>query len=252
MMMKQLIFILATATSIVSIAHEAMPKEKLQGVADTSMRWESMTTPGIQAQIQESSRSKEEGRLIVRYRITAKGVSRNQVFTMIQWPISAAQPEAVFGGITFDTKGLAVCDGTEGHCGDPATPNDPIDFTFMPAKGEIYRIALISDDKKIKIAVSVVPDPLVGTSGPCSVEAVRFTPRFESVVIRGRGFQPSEKVRWNSASADEKILNDVFANVNGEFTSVVIPAVKGKSGGDFKLKIEAKGCSPEIGFHWGR
>jgi hypothetical protein len=64
-----------------------------------------------------------------------------------------------------------MCAGrTPEQCGDPSTKDDPIEFTFSPAKGEPYRLALVSGDNKATIVI--VPDPITATDKRCTLNVV--------------------------------------------------------------------------------
>jgi hypothetical protein len=75
--------------------------------------------------------------------------------------------------------------------GTPGTDyrDEPIDFTFNPAKGELYHLALVAGDNRV--AVVIVPDPIFAKDKGCTPSVERLLPHFELAYFAGSGFPPA-------------------------------------------------------------
>lgn len=251
-----ILFVLGTS------AEEWTSQSAVSSAEDTAAKLVSSTrmflaghssTPGVTVALREYSRATEQGRLVVRYQAFVSGPVTSQTFSMFTWPINAKQPEKVIDGVTLGRDGIVMCAGrTPGECGSSDKPDDPVDFTFVPAPGEPMRIALVSEDRKETILFGVVPEPLLKGNGGCSVEAVRLLPRWELVLIRAKGFKPDESLQFSSQSYSEKHDATVKADADGNYFSALLPAVQGEMSGQTKVEIRGSQCSPSLSFEWGK
>jgi hypothetical protein len=213
---------------------------------------EKMSTPGLTAEMREVKRTSDGGRLLVQYHIYIKGAPREQSFTAISWPINAREPQEVISGITLASDGLAVCAGRKpDQCGSEDKKDDPIGFTFIPAKAEIYRIALISQDQKTKIFLKAVPDPILKNNRGCTLEAIRLLPKFEIAMLAGKGFKPNEDLEFTSNSSGENRNSKAKADANGDYLMALLPFVAGKNKGKTDITLSSPICSPAVSFNWG-
>jgi len=231
------------------------PMKVAAGMANLTRDWLSgkLSTAGTSVDIHEVSRSNDGGDLRVRYNFFVKGAPKDQTYTLMSWPINAAKPLEQMRGLTISATGLVVCAGrTPEQCGDSQKLDDPVDFTFVPGRGEIFRMALVSADGDAKVFFAIVPDPIIKTNGGCSLEVVRLMPRFELVLIRAKGYQPKEDLLFASKSYDESHEGQVKADTDGTYVSAILPFVKGKPSGRTTVKLKGGGCAPEISFEWGK
>jgi hypothetical protein len=231
------------------------PMKVAAGIVNITRDWLNgkLSTPGISVEIHEVSRSIDRGELKVRYNVFVKGAPKNQTYTLISWPINAAKPLEQMSGLTISAAGLVVCAGrTPEQCGDSQKLDDPVDFAFLPGRGEIFRMALVSANGDAKVFFAIVPDPIIRTSGGCSLEAVRLMPRFELVLIRAKGYQSKEDLLFASKSYDEPHEGQVKADSDGTYVSALLPFVKGKPSGRTTVKLKGASCATELSFEWGK
>jgi hypothetical protein len=92
---------------------------------------------------------------------------------------------------------------------------------------------------------------MIASDQTCSLEVVRLSPQFELVIVRGKGFQPGEAVRFHTESFQETHDVPVTANAQGEFQAHLTPMVKGRVAGTSLVSATGKTCSPTISFDWG-
>jgi hypothetical protein len=209
--------------------------------------------PGVSTELREISRDHVQGKLVVRYRAFARGVDTSTTYSAYTWPINAREPQPVVQGITFGKDGVALCAGrTPNQCGSHDKPDDPVDFALLPAPGEPFRLALIADDKSNTLMFGVVPEPIAQSDRGCTLEAIRLLPKWELVMVRAKGLQPNQPLRFKSDSAGEIQENEGKSDPNGNYISAVLPFVNGKSTGSTNVRVTTPTCSPAIGFDWGK
>jgi len=158
-------------------APQKLPAPPSQGVApindevpaaarqmlEVTRKWMSgeMSTPGVSEEIREYSRTNVDGRLAVQYHVFVSGAPKEQTYTMFTWPINAQGPSRSLEGLSLLKDELISCAGrTPEQCGDPNKIDDPVEWTFNPATGEVFRMALISQDQKTKLFFAIIPTPL--------------------------------------------------------------------------------------------
>jgi hypothetical protein len=181
------------------------------------------------------------------YDISVSGVPRDQSYAVFEIPIHTNEPSDISREVYITADGR-LCK-REGLCHDDSGPY--LRLSFISARGEPHRIALISEDSKYKITAMVIPNAIVTTDQGCRVEVVRATPRFELAIVRGEGFTPNEAFKYKSNSAGEVLEKKIQVDADGKFVFALAPNVKGKIQGDDKVVFKAEKCSPEISYHWG-
>ena len=207
----------------------------------------SASSPNASLTIQESSRS---GRTI-KFRLSAEGVPKDGIYSIVAWPVTQKQPVEVQKGVTLDVPGLAICAGTPTTCrGDK--PNDPIDLVFQPALGEPVRLGLVSASGAMKVFTKIVPVPLRGEDRGCMVEGVLLTPGSELVLIEGSGFPANSELTMDSDSEGERHSQKSKADTAGRYANAILPYKQGVAGGTLKVDLKSAKCSPSVGIPWGR
>lgn len=173
------------------------------------------------------------------------GAPADQVYTIFQWPLGKPQPETVMPAYISDNGRLCMhaigCQGTSG-------PYVLLAFLSFPALP--HRIGIVSEDKKYKAVVMVVPDPIVAKDKGCSVEVIRVREDFSLAVLRGKGFHPHDEIKYISNSEGEVMKGTLTADWLGEFSIGFGPGVKGKRTGTDRLSFEAPGCAPTVSYRW--
>jgi hypothetical protein len=228
-----------------------------QRVVTATKRWlaGSMSTPGMAAEVREISRGTVEGKLEVQYHIYVRGAPKNQTYTLVDWPPNVPDPSPSIAGLSVLEDGQVVCAGREtDQCSNPDKPgkkDSPVKLVFYPLRGEIYRLALISQDQQAKMFFFVIPSPIQETQNGCSLEAVSLRLKNELVLIRGQGFEPNEEVIWESKSFEQTQTRADRVDRKGEYQLPMQPLVAGKSGGTTEVKLSGAKCAPVLKFQWG-
>jgi hypothetical protein len=225
--------------------------QRVQQFMDLEVGFEDMVPTGMSIEAKEVSRQGSSGNnLVVQYHIFVKGAPHETLFQQISWPVNADKPSSPLEGISVGKDGILMCAGrTPDQCGDPDKPDDPIEFTVVPIKGEPSRFAFVASN--LKIGIVIVPDPITAKDKGCELSVVRLTPKFELALISGTGFTPNSDLHYRTSS---ETTNDhvVKSDSQGRFRVSLIPFAGKKSSGQMKVKITEATCSPEISYEWGK
>lgn len=224
---------------------------ELQKTAQATIQWDQSTTPGMRADVELLKKADLNGQPTVEYRLKIAGAPATQRYVLIGWPITFPSSVFMMDGLAVAKDGTVGCPAdSTGSCGRRIKGKE-LHLTYSPGLGEIYRHALISDDKKARIFFSFVPFPLINKDKACSLEVVELKPGFGLVLVRGRGFQPGEQIQFRTESYQEVHNATVKANAQGGFDAPYTPFVTGHSMGESKVSATARSCAPRISFNWG-
>ena len=186
----------------------------------------------------------------VQYHLFAKGLPSDASYWVMAWPVTAAAPQVLTEGVSIGKDGIVMCAGRGPlQCGDASKKDDPIEFTFNPAKGEPFRLAVVSHT--LRAAIVLVPLPIEGKDKGCTISVVRLTPKFELAYATGTDFPPNSEVQFDTQSYGEK--NPVVAktDANGNLDFGLLPFVAGHAKGTTTVKAIGGQCSPSLKFDWG-
>ncbi len=217
-----------------------------QAVVRMHEAWDKIASPGASVEAKEVER--QDG--VVQYNLYVSGLPTDKLYSAVSWPIEQQQPTTMMQGISIGKGGVVMCAGrTSEQCGDASQKDDPIDFTFKPAKGEPYRLALISGQSKAGIVI--VPDPITGSDKGCTLTVERLLPHFEIAYFRGSGFAANSDASFEGQSYNEKHLMKTKADGNGSIRFAALPFVAGHKNGTTTVKGVDMSCSPSLSFDWG-
>jgi hypothetical protein len=209
----------------------------------------------MSAQLREIARATVKGKLEVQYHVFVTGAPKDQMYTLVDWPPNAPDPSPSIAGLSVLEDGLVVCTGrSTDQCNNPDKPEKkdaPVKLVLYPLDGEVYRLALVSQDQKTKIFFAVIPAPIQATDNGCTLEAVSLRLKNQLVLIRGKGFQPNESVAFQSKSDEQTQTREASVEANGEYQLPLEPFVKGKDRGAMEIKLQGAKCAPVLRFPWG-
>jgi hypothetical protein len=226
---------------------EARAAEASQALVSGHVAWTTkLSSPGAAIRAKEVERQGS----VVRYNLYVSGLPADKLYTALSWPVGQAKPLSMMEGLSLGKHGIVICAGrTPEQCGDPSQKDDPVDFTFNPAKGEPYRLALTAGD--YRAAIVIVPDPISATDKGCTLSVERLLPHFELAYFAGSGFSPNSDVSFDSQSYDEKHPVKTKADSGGNIQFALMPFVSGHAKGTTTIKGVGMACSPSINFEWG-
>jgi hypothetical protein len=222
---------------------EARAAEFNQALIKGHIAWKTkLSSPGASFRAKESER---QGRL-VSYNLYVSGLPTDKLYKAMTWPVGQAAPLTLMEGVS-----IVMCAGRlPGQCVDSSTKDGPIDFAFNPAKGEPYRLALVSGD--YRVAVVIVPDPITAKDKGCTLSVERLLPHFELAYFTGSGFSPNSDATFDGQSYDEKHSLKTKVDNDGNIRFGVSPFVSGHQKGTTTMKGVGMNCSPSIKFDWGQ
>ena len=245
-----LILLGGVAKSQNSLANQNDLAQRVQHLMDIEVGFEQMVPAGMSIEAKEVARTGKSGKdLTVQYHIFVRGVPPDTLFKYIDWPANADKPSVRLEGLSVGKDGILTCAGrTPEQCGDPNKPDDPIEFTAIPMKGEPSRLAFTSSN--VKVGIVIVPDPIEANDKGCSLKAIRLTKAFDLAFLSGTGYPPNTDVHYRASS--EMTSNSVIkSDSNGTIRVSVIPYPGKKKQGTANVKIAEAKCSPEVSWEWG-
>jgi hypothetical protein len=234
-----------------STAAGTTTEAELQKVAEATMRWDQASTPGVKADVELLKKSDANGKPTVEYRLKITGGSPTKRYALIAWPITFPNSIFMMDGLAIANDGTVGCPkDSYGTCALHHKGQE-LHLTYSPGLGEIYRQALISDDKQSKVFFSFVPFPLVEKDKACSLEVDELKPGFGLVLVRGSGFRPGEEIQFQAGSYQDIHRARVKADAQGRFEAPYTPWVAGHTSGQSTVSAIARSCAPKIAFNWG-
>jgi hypothetical protein len=186
----------------------------------------------------------------VQYHLIAKGLSSDVVYQVLAWPVTDPAPQVSIEGVSIGKDGIVMCAGREpNQCGDASKKDDPIDFTFNPARGEPFRLAAVSPTSRV--AIVLVPLPIAGKDKGCTLAVVRLTPKFALAYATGTGCPPNIEAQIDTQSYSEKNRVTAKTAASGNLNCALLPFVAGHAKGTTTVKAIGGQCSPSLEFDWG-
>jgi len=242
----KLLVVLAALVSLTPSRLAGQTQVKPADILRAHGAWLKQSSPGATLEAMQVARDGST----VQYHLFAKGIPSDGLYQVIAWPITESVPQVSMEGVSIGKDGIVMCAGrTPFQCGDASKKDDPIEFTFSPAKGEPFRLAVVSPTSRV--AIVLVPFPIEGKDKGCAISVVRLTPRFELVYATGIGFPPDSEVQFDTQSYGEENPVTVKTDASGNLSFALLAFVAGHTKGTTTVKATAGQCSPSLKFDWG-
>ena len=215
------------------------------------------STPGVQIALVEAMRQPARGDIVVGYHVTAHGVPAGRIYSVWLKP-TAGEAYALITGFTPDSTGVVVCADSTALANRPRGQGMWCKWTLGDvgltaggfARGEAYRVGLISTDDSVRAFASVIPHALAATSGGCTVSGEMFSR--EVFAFTGSGFRPGEPLQVTSRSGGDTQAASRPADDAGRLPPQTIRHLeRGKRGGDASIEIAGAGCRVMLRYGWG-
>ncbi len=206
-------------------------------------------SPGVALQTAEGPREPTASGTQLTYMLAGKGFPSNLTYALWGW-IPGRKPQMAIDGVTFNAKGLLVCNPTSASCKGEA-PDAPIKIKTTAVLGEPKRFAVVSDDGRVAGFTEVVPFPIEATSKNCKVSVVRETPLAEKVMVSATGFVPYEMLNVSANLGGEDTVHSPTTSADGSWQAVVGTKAPGKESGTSSIKVSGQQCSVSLTFNWG-
>jgi hypothetical protein len=219
---------------------------------EATVNWERSSSAGVKSSTSLIKKAEVKGQQVYEYRLKVTGAPHNLIYKLMAWPVTLAVPAGMMDGLVIAQDGTVGCPADSTNSCAQHFKGAELKLTYAAAKGEIYRHALVSHDNKVRAFFSIIPDPITVTDKTCSLEAVRLSPNFELVAIRGKGFEPGGDVIFKTQSFQEVHTLPVQPDKNGQFHAQLTPFVKGRTSGTMEVSATGKSCAPHLSFDWGQ
>jgi hypothetical protein len=242
----KLLVVLAALVFLIPARLGGQTQVKPADILRAHTAWLKQSSPGATL---EATQVLSEGS-IVQYHLFAKGLPSDGLYQVIAWPITESAPQVSMEGVSIGKDGIVMCAGRAPlQCGDSSKKDDPIEFTFSPAKGEPFRLAIVSPTSRV--AIVLVPLQIEGKDKGCAISVVRLTPSFELVYATGIGFPPDSEVQFDTQSYGEQHPVTAKTDASGNLSFALLPFVTGHTKGTTAVKAIGGHCSPSLKFDWG-
>ena len=219
--------------------------------AEATIDWDKKTMPGAKVDVLLIKKDQVDGKPVMQYHVKVNGAPKNKFYTLMTWPITLAAPVKMVEGLVIAADGTVGCPPDSTKSCAQHMKGAELKLTYTPGIGEIYRHALVSEDRASAVFFSIVPAPMIEHDKTCSLEVVRLTPKFELAVIRGKGFVPGDQLSFHTLSYQEAHDSQPTVNAQGEFWAVLSPYIKGRTMGTTQVTVKGKSCAPALSFEWG-
>ena len=234
-------------------AQSQLPSDEvlMSQTAEATIDWDKKTTPGATVNVQLIKKDQVDGKPVMQYHVKVNGAPKNKFYTLMSWPITLPAPGIIAEGLVIAADGTVGCPPDSTKSCAQHMKGAELKLTYSPGIGEIFRHALVSEDRTARLFFSIVPAPMVEHDRACSLEIVRLSPTFELALIRGKGFPPGEPLTFHTDSYQEVHDSQTKANPQGEFWATLTPFVKGRTMGTMQVSVKSRACSPALSFEWG-
>lgn len=216
------------------------------------MNWDKSSSPGVKVATELVKKAQVKGHEVYEYRLKVSGAPHNQTYKLMVWPVTTAAPIVMMDGLAIAKDGTVGCPADSTNTCAQRIKGAELMLPYVAEKGEIYRHALISRDHKARAFFSILPDPIIQTDKACTLEAIRLSPNFELVAVRGKGFEPGTDVIFRTQSFQDVHTAAVQPDKNGQFHAQLTPFVKGRTSGTTEVSATGHGCAPHLSFEWGK
>lgn len=206
-------------------------------------------TPGVELQATEGPREATASGTRLTYVLSGKGFPANLNYSFWGW-IPGRKPERAIDGVTFNAKGLMICNSTSSSCRGEG-PDAPIKIQTTAVPGEPKRFAVVSADGKVAGFTEVVPFPIEATNKNCKLTVIRQSPLAEKVLVSATGFVPYEMLDISANLGGEDTVHSPTAAADGSWQAVVGTQALGKDTGTASIKISGQQCTVSVSFAWG-
>jgi len=230
---------------------DADAEANLNKTAAATIQWDKSTTAGTKAEVQLLEKVQANGRPSIQYRLKITGAPPNKLYNLIAWPVTAPQPATIMEGLAIAGDGTVGCPPDSNRSCARQFKGTELRLTYTPITGEIFRHALVSEDRQTRIFFSIIPVPIIEHNNSCTLEAVRLSRHFELALIHGRGFTPGEQLNLHTQSYQEAHDSQPKVDPAGEFWAILTPFVPARTRGTTEVSAQGQSCAPKLSFEWG-
>lgn len=232
--------LLVLLTMLASLDALNAPAEPLERVAQSDEK-SGEHSSGARLTYRETGRSESPSGELAHYALNASGLPQGKSYSLGgKWMNGRI---GVIKGLHIDVSGRVLTEDRE-----------ELDLALgRMFPGEFIEFILAADDGTAKASVEITRFPIeaVGNGG-CRLSVKPMSINGQIFQISGSGFQPDQKIKGGSTSEGEAAPARWKTKSDGTLPKIVIlPAVRGKSGGKASVTASDTSCSVMVRYHWG-
>lgn len=206
-------------------------------------------TPGVTLVAHEEPREHTDKGTVLWYNLIGKGFPDGVVYALWRW-VPGKSPEPLIRGVSFDKRGVLVCSGKLDYCKGSGS-DDPVNLKTTAARGEMKRLAVVSEDGKIAAFVDTVPFPIEASDKSCKLSVTRSSPLADAVVVRATGLKGNQPLtvttRYGTAEAKEKLMS----GSDGTWQELVHAPDAQQPSGKALISVSDGFCSVSVAYAYG-
>lgn len=206
-------------------------------------------SPGVELQATEAPRQHSGSSTLLTYTLSGKGFPSKETYSLWGW-IPGRKPQKAIEGVTFDAKGMLICEPKSTSC-KPESPDAPIKIRTTAVLGEPKRFAVVSDDGRVAGFAEAVPFPIEATDKNCKLSVVRQSPHAETVLVSATGFVPFEMLKISAHVAGEDTVHSPTVTAQGTWQALIGTKAPGQDSGTATFKVVGQECTVSLSFDWG-
>ena len=206
-------------------------------------------SPGVVLKTVETARTNTLAGTQLTYTLSGTGFPADLNYSLWGW-IPGRKPQMAIDGVTFDSKGVLICNPKSPKC-QTDKPDAPIQVKTTAVQGEPKRFAVVADNGRVAGFAEVVPFPIEATDKKCKLEVILQTPNAEKVLLRATGFVPYEMLNVSATLGGQDTTHSPTTSADGSWQAVVDTRSPGKESGTASVKISGQQCSVALTFNWG-
>jgi hypothetical protein len=190
---------------------------------------------------------------VINYRAYVPGAPRDKKYHLGVWKVGT-DIQILPTDVYVNAKGLLMDHKPRPDQEDKDTveEDDELDLGVEAARGEPFRVILVSADKKILVPGTVVPFPIESKDKNCRLEVRLASKDGEAILLYADGLPPNTVIPFESNSAGEVIQNKFNVNAQGHAVAGDQPKIDGKDSGVVKETLNSKECSVSVEIPWGK
>jgi hypothetical protein len=206
-------------------------------------------TPGLVLELVRIAPTSNLPSETVRYRLQASGLPRDVGLGV--WARDFGHGfHQIATDLRMDQSGAIVSSEPDGA--GRRQPGDALTIEPGPyPPGAVWEVALASVDLTLTAFAKVIPHPLVGRDGPCTLSLELASRRGERFVASGTGFSPSEDVVTDLRYSGLAVRKTQRVSPEGLLPPSVIAHNNSSSDHGATYKATGRSCEVTIEYEWG-
>jgi hypothetical protein len=208
-------------------------------------------TPGIRLELIEVPSSEAVGAQVLGYRIAATGLPTGLVVNVWTKPFGHGFHEVASAFQVEETGRLVSAQNVK-----DAGLRYLDQIVLRPApeaypRGATWQVAVASDDRTVTSFAKVIPRPIIGRDGPCTVWLELVSHRGDRFLVSGSGFAPGDDVTVESRYSGRIRKKPQRVSATGLLPAELIShAAMGDDRSAF-YSVKGRTCEVTLAYWWG-